>query len=92
MCEAGCPLLAAVRDEVRKVLGEAQRPEASGPLLVTVAQAAEALALGQTEVYRLLQSGELASVKVGRARRVVAASLQQYVQRLEAEQGEVANG
>jgi excisionase family DNA binding protein len=79
----GCPLLAAVRDEVRKVLGEARRPGGeNGRLLVTVPEAAELLSLGQTEVYALVQRGELASVKIGRARRIVYESLAEWVREM----------
>ena len=89
MCE-GCPLLAGVREEVRRVIAETQRSgaQANGPLLVSVAQAGELLSLGQTEVYRLIQQGEIASCKIGRARRVVAASLGEYVRRLREAEGD----
>jgi excisionase family DNA binding protein len=53
-------------------------PEPAG-LLLTVDEAAERLRLGRTFVYRLIMSGELESVKVGRLRRVPAECLPEYV-------------
>jgi excisionase family DNA binding protein len=47
--------------------------------LLTVEEAAERLRLGRTFVYRLIRSGELESVKVGRLRRVPAECIPQYV-------------
>jgi excisionase family DNA binding protein len=48
-------------------------------LLLTVDEAAERLRLGRTLVYRLISSGELESVTVGRLRRVPAECLAEYV-------------
>jgi excisionase family DNA binding protein len=53
-------------------------PEPAG-LLLTVEEAAERLRLGRTFVYRLIMSGELESVKVGRLRRVPVECLPEYV-------------
>jgi excisionase family DNA binding protein len=55
-------------------------------LLLTVAEAAERLGLGRTKVYELLARGEIASVRIGAARRVPASALEAYVERLLAEQ------
>lgn len=54
-------------------------------VLLTAERAAERLSLGRTTVYGLIASGELASVKVGRARRVPAGALDAYVARLSAD-------
>jgi excisionase family DNA binding protein len=51
----------------------------SDGLLLTVEEVAKRLRLGRTFVYRLISSGELESVKVGRLRRVPAACLPEYV-------------
>jgi excisionase family DNA binding protein len=51
-------------------------------LLLTVEEAAKRLRLGRTLVYRLISSGELESVKVGRLRRVPAECLPEYVDTL----------
>jgi excisionase family DNA binding protein len=48
-------------------------------LLLTVEEAAKRLRLGRTLVYRLIASGELESVTVGRLRRVPAECLNEYV-------------
>jgi excisionase family DNA binding protein len=48
-------------------------------LLLTVEEAARRLRLGRTRVYRLISSGELESVTVGRLRRVPAECLTEYV-------------
>ena len=54
-------------------------------LLLTVAEAGEALGIGRTLCYELVLKGELPSVKLGRARRVPVASLQAWVERRVAE-------
>jgi excisionase family DNA binding protein len=48
-------------------------------MLLTVEEAAERLRFGRTLVYRLISSGELESVTVGRLRRVPAECLTEYV-------------
>ena len=48
-------------------------------LLLTVEEAAKRLGFGRTFVYRLIMSGEVESIKVGRLRRVPAACLPEYV-------------
>ncbi len=55
-----------------------EEPDPAG-LLLTVEEAAERLRLGRTFVYRLIMSGELESVKVGRLRRVPAECLPAYI-------------
>lgn len=52
------------------------------PVLLTIAATCERLSLGRTKVKELIAAGELESVKVDRARRVVAASIDDYVERL----------
>jgi excisionase family DNA binding protein len=62
-------------------------------LLLTVEEAAQRLRLGRTLVYRLISSGELESVKVGRLRRVPAECLPEYVATLRhTRSSETANG
>jgi len=55
-------------------------------LLLTVEQAAEALALSRTVIYELMGAGKLDSVHIGRARRITQASLEEYVSRLQTAQ------
>jgi excisionase family DNA binding protein len=52
------------------------------PLLIDVPQAAEVLGVSSRQVERLVASGELASVKVGAARRIRRADLDRYVDNL----------
>lgn len=47
--------------------------------MLTAEEAAEALSLGRTTVFGLIRSGELRSVKIGRARRIPAAAIDAYV-------------
>jgi len=51
-------------------------------ILYTVEETANILSLGRTVVYQLLASGELESVKVGRARRVLYTSIENFVAKL----------
>jgi excisionase family DNA binding protein len=48
------------------------------PILLTVAEAAARLRIGRTTVYSLIKTGELASVTVGRLRRIRPADLAAY--------------
>ena len=58
-----------------------------GPsLLLTVEEAAELLRIGRTRTYELVMSGRITSVKIGRSRLVVRASLQEFVEQLLMEQ------
>ena len=49
------------------------------PLLLTIPEAAEALALGERTVRRMLRSGALGEVRIGRAVRISTRSLEQFV-------------
>lgn len=57
-------------------------------LLVDVKEAARRLGIGRSLAYRLLQRGELCSVKVAGARRVSVADLEAFVERLRRERDE----
>jgi len=50
-------------------------------VLVTVEEAAAMLSLGRTLAWALVRRNELRSIKVGNTRRVVVASLHEYVDR-----------
>jgi excisionase family DNA binding protein len=54
--------------------------------LLTPTEAARRLSLGRTRLYQLLGSGEIASVRVGKLRRVPARAVRAYVDGLVAEQ------
>ena len=49
------------------------------PVLLTVEDAARALALGRTKVYELVESGAMRSVKIGRSRRIPVQALGEFV-------------
>ncbi|MEV6116645.1 helix-turn-helix domain-containing protein [Streptomyces sp. NPDC052109] len=55
-------------------------------ILYPTDEVAEQLGVGLTTAKALIKSGELRSVKIGRARRVPADALREYVQRLDREQ------
>ena len=55
---------------------------AESRILYRPAEAAATLGLSRTRVYQLMQAGELGSVKVGSSRRIPAADLEMFVQRL----------
>lgn len=51
------------------------------PLLHAPERAAKRLDVGRTKIYELMRSGELKSIKIGRARRIPESALAEYVQR-----------
>jgi len=51
-------------------------------LLLTPEDAAQLLAVGRTKIYELLRTGAIESVRIGAARRIPAAALTAYVDRL----------
>ena len=57
----------------------------SDKMLLTVAEAADRLGVGRSFLYTVIQRGRLATVKLGRARRVPITALEEFVQRLQAE-------
>ena len=48
-------------------------------LLLTVDEAAEALALSRSTIYRLLKSGDLVATRIGTATRIPESSLRRFV-------------
>lgn len=54
-------------------------------MLLTPEEAAEALGVGRTKVYELMAAGRLASVRIGRSRRVPTRALAELVDALSAE-------
>jgi excisionase family DNA binding protein len=51
-------------------------------LLLTVSEAARRLGIGRTLMYELLSTGQVASVRVGRLRRIRPADLETYANSL----------
>jgi excisionase family DNA binding protein len=67
-------------------LRQHQGPGTTPPLaklLVSPEEAAHVLSIGRTRVYRLIATGELRSMLVGRSRRIPASALAEFVRRLE---------
>lgn len=60
--------------------------EATNKLLCSTDDATERLSIGRSQMFDLIRRGEIQSVKVGRRRLVLTASLDAYVDRLVAEQ------
>jgi excisionase family DNA binding protein len=59
----------------------------SPPLLHKVEDAARILGLGRSTVYLHIESGDIESVKIGRARRITQGALERFVARLESRAG-----
>jgi excisionase family DNA binding protein len=57
-------------------------PVSGQAVLLTVEEAAERLRIGRTSMYRLVSTGAIETVTVGRLRRVPEECLAQYVTRL----------
>lgn len=51
-------------------------------LLLTPEDAAEALRIGRSKIYQLIESQELESVKIGRSRRISLKALEAYTETL----------
>jgi len=56
--------------------------------MYTVGEAAERLGLGRTLVYQLVLRGVIASVTIGRCRRVPAEALEEFIAELRAAQAD----
>lgn len=86
--EAALAGLAGARellDRLRDVVAQAQADQherTERPRLYTVPDAARTLRISESKVVKLLASGELASIKVGAARRITAVALDAYLDRL----------
>ena len=57
--------------------------------LLTVAEVSARLGLSRSLVYRYIMSGQILSIKCGRARRVPVAAVDEFVRRLQEEQAEM---
>ncbi len=52
------------------------------PLMLRVEEAGQRLGIARTSMFRLIATGEITSVQVGRLRRIPVACLEEYVERL----------
>jgi excisionase family DNA binding protein len=53
------------------------------PVMFTIRQAAHILNVSRTQIYKLIKTRELDSVKVGRSRRITESQLLAYIHKLE---------
>jgi excisionase family DNA binding protein len=51
-------------------------------VLLTAEEAAERLGIGRTFMFKLIRTGEIESVQIGRLRRIPASEIQNYADRL----------
>ncbi|MER5318022.1 helix-turn-helix domain-containing protein [Streptosporangium roseum] len=56
------------------------------PLLLTVSEAAAALAISRSKLYELITSGTVASIRIDGSRRVPVSALHDYITHLTAEE------
>ncbi len=61
-------------------------PRGTPRVMLTPEQAAAALNIGRTILFALIKSGELRSLRIGRARRIPLDEVEAYTARLTAEQ------
>ena len=61
--------------------------DTSLPLLLTPEEAARRLSLARSTLYQLLLVGEVASIKIGRSRRIPVEALSDFIDRKRREQG-----
>ena len=59
-------------------------------LLLTVEEAADRLRICRSNMYKLISSGQVESIQIGRLRRVTPSALENYIQRLTSENGKAA--
>ena len=56
------------------------------PVLLKIAEAATLLRVGRTTIYELMNSGDMPSVRIGRAVRIPTRAVRDYARRMEDEQ------
>lgn len=52
-------------------------------ILMTVEEAAKALSVGRTQMFKLIADGSVSSVRIGRSRRVSVDAIREYAKKLE---------
>lgn len=68
---------------MRRMLNASDTESTFEPLLLTVPEAAAIIRHSRSVLYKLMDSGEIRSVKVGRRRLILTEALHAYVDRLE---------
>jgi excisionase family DNA binding protein len=61
-------------------------------LLFSVKEAAGLLGIGRTFMFELLATGEIDSLKIGRLRKIPRDAIDEYIERLRAQQGAKSKG
>lgn len=61
-----------------------ERPEVTEQLAYSPAQAAEQLGIGKSTMYRLMVSGEIQYIRIGRLRRIPRTELARFVEQSQA--------
>jgi len=62
---------------------ESPQEGASQRLLLRIPEVAETLGIGRTKIYELIATGELPTIRVGRAVRISVSTLQKWVENRE---------
>lgn len=89
MLRATFPAALSARSRCRAHSGHMTAVDTTEPILLTIPEAARRLSIGRTLTYELIASGQLACVHIGRATRVPATAVQDFVdERLTASQTE----
>jgi excisionase family DNA binding protein len=68
-----------------QIMDEPEGVVADDKLLLRIEEAAKRLGIGRSLMYRLVLSGQVQSVPLGRLRRIPAEALREYVERLRVE-------
>lgn len=75
-------LMAEENDDQTKNREASKNHENPERVLLTVEETAELLNVGRTKAYTLVRSGDIASVRIGRLRRVPKSAIDDYTERL----------
>ena len=62
---------------------ESPQEDAPQRLLLRIPEVAETLGIGRTKIYELIATGELPTIRVGRAVRISVSTLQKWVENRE---------
>jgi excisionase family DNA binding protein len=71
---------------------EKEDPKVATKMLLTIDEACELIGVKRSKLYELIASDSIESVRIGRARRIPADALEEYVARLRADARELAAG
>lgn len=74
------------RQPVKERHGKETNHLMSEKFLLRIDEAAGLLGVGRSFLYELVRSGEISSVKLGRARRIPASALEEFIRKLQAEE------